>query len=140
MVRVDTSRHSVHGTWIDGYLPGSEKIKQLAQKYRHLDIDQQGMPREYGFSQASEVWKQEDFFEAMASALRADFDYKNLHPDVRPAPCCMWLMQTKREHSDAKTLPLYQEYLAESRKADYYHLITQPSHKFVNSVLQPDLL
>jgi hypothetical protein len=124
MVRFDTSQQSTHGTWIDGYLPSIEKMKQLAQKYHHLDIDQQGLPLEYGFGQVSEIWKEEDIFGAIASAMRAAFDYKNLPPDVRPAPCCMWLMQTNREPANEKTLPLYQEYLAEPRKADYYHLIT----------------
>jgi hypothetical protein len=124
MARVDVTQQSIHGTWVDGYLPGLDKMKQLAQKYRHLDVDQRGLPLEYGFNQASEKWNQEDFFGSIGSALRTDFDYKNLSPDVRPAPCCMWLMKIDKQPSEEEFVPLYQEHKAEPRKKDYYHLVT----------------
>ena len=124
VARVDVTELSIQGTWIDGYLPSVEKMRQLAQKYRHLDTDKHGLPLEYGFSQASDVWLQEDYFGAIAAAIRTKFDYENLSPDVRPTPCCMWLMQINKEPSDRTVLPLYHEYSADPRKEDYYHLIT----------------
>jgi len=70
MARIDVTQLAIQVMWIDGYLPRIEKMKQLAQKCRHLDIDEHGLPREYGFSQATDVWSRDNYFGSIASAIR----------------------------------------------------------------------
>jgi len=115
---------SFHGTWIDGYIPGIEKMKRLVQRYRDLDRDLRGLPREYGFSQTTKGWTQEDYFGSIASAIRDKFDRDNLPPDIRPTPCFIWLAKVDKKLYDPKMMPLYEEYRADPRKERYYHLIT----------------
>lgn len=124
MVRVDAEELFFQGTWIDGYIPKRQEIERLARLYRGLDIDEQGIPRNYGFSQATDVWLAEDFFGGIASAIRDKFHHENLPPNIQPAPCLMWLIQTNKEPYEHKMLPLYEEYQADPRKENYYHLVT----------------
>lgn len=124
MVRVDLTQLSCHGTWIDGYLPGIKEMKRLARLYRDLDVGEQGLPQMYGFSQATDGWLQEDYFGSIASALRARYHHENLSPDVRTAPCCMWLIKIDKEPSHPRIKPIYEEYKVDPRKENYYHLIS----------------
>jgi hypothetical protein len=119
MSRIDVSELSFEGTWIDGYIPKLKDMKKLSRLYKDLDAG-----GDYGFSQASGVWLPEDFFAQIASAIRDDFHDKSLSPDDQLVPCLMWLIQTDKEPSDPKLLPLYEEYQVDPRKEDYYHLVT----------------
>jgi len=119
MSRVDASELSFDGTWIDGYIPNLEEMRKLARLYRDLDAG-----RDYGFSEASDDWLPEDFFRGIASAIREKFHHGNHPCDIEPTPCLMWLIKTNKKPSDPKTLPLYEEYLADPRKENYYHLVT----------------
>lgn len=122
MVRVDIRQLSCHGTWIDGYIPSIEELKQLSHLYQDFDIDEQGLPRAYGFSQATD-WSQEEYFGSIASAFRGSFHRHGLSPNVQPPQCCMWLIKIEKEPSDPRIKPIYEEYKADSRKENYYHLI-----------------
>lgn len=124
MGRVDVENESMRGTWIDGYLPDIGEMRRLARLYRGLDTDERGLPGDYGFSQATEGWSSEDFFGSIASAVRDKFEHEKLSPDVRPTPCLMWLVHIDRPPSDPKMRPIYEEFLADPRRDDYYHLIT----------------
>lgn len=124
MSRIDVVELSFQGTWIDGYLPGIEKIKQLAQKYRDLDRDEQGIPMEYGFTQVNSAWSQMDYFASMASAIREKFDRENVPAKSRSALCFTWAAKVDKQPRNAKALPLYEEYLTDPRRDDYCHFIT----------------
>jgi len=117
MARIDVTEQSIQGTWIDGYLQNRAEMKRLAQRYRELDAP------EYGFSGASEIWTREDYFRSMAEALRFRFDHDRLPAGVRPVPCDMWLLQITK-NADPRVKPIHAEYQADSRKEDYFHLIT----------------
>lgn len=123
MTRVDADNLGFHGTWVDGYLPGLPGMKELAGKYRHLDIEDNGTPGPYGFSQAGDKWTREDFFGAIGSALRARFDHAELPDDERPAPCFLWLARFDKPATDVIVQPLYEETLADPRREDYCALI-----------------
>lgn len=119
MSRVDAAELSFEGTWIDGYIPDLKKMKKLAHLYRDLDAG-----RDYSFSVASDAWRADHFFAAIASAIRENFHHETPFPDVEPIPCLMWLIKTDKKPSEPKMLPLYEEYEADPRKENYHHLIT----------------
>jgi hypothetical protein len=124
MSRIDVVELSTQGTWIDGYLPGMEKIKQLVQKYQELDRDEQGIPMEYGFTQVNSGWSQMDYFASIATALRDEFDRKNVPDKGRAGLCFTWTVKIDKEPADNEALPLYEEYLADPKKDDYCHIIS----------------
>jgi len=128
MVRVDATELSVDGTWIDGYLPTAEALRQMAESYRHMD-DALLSPGEHGFHLAYERSKSGkllpgDLAAGLAAAFRSKFDHDSLPPRDRPVPCCMWLFQSDRESHDPRMKPLYEEYLADPGRDDYYHLVS----------------
>ena len=124
MARIDVADQSFRGTWLDGYLPGIEKMKDLALKYKHLDYDEHGLPIEYGFSQLPDAWKQEDYFSVISSAIRTKYDHVTLPSDVRPVPCLTWLFQIDKQPWDTKLQPIFEEYAADPRRQDYFHIVT----------------
>lgn len=123
MSRIDVVELSIQGTWIDGYLPGTEKLKHLIQKYRDLDLTQEGVPMEYGFTCDNRGWSRMDYFASLASAIRDNIDRENVPAKSRTGLCFTWAVKIDRKPSDERILPLYEEYLADPRRDDYCHII-----------------
>ena len=123
MSQIEALGLSIEGTWIDGYLPGMEKIRRLAQKYQDLDLTREGVPMEYGFTSDNKTWLRMDYFASLASAVRDKFDRENVAAKKRFTPCLTWMVKIDKKPSDERALPLYEEYLADPRKDDYCHLI-----------------
>ena len=110
---------SMDGTWIDGYLPGIDRMQELAGRYKHVP----GTVPDYTLDDAK-LWTQEQLFGSMAATFRGYFDRDKLPSGTRPAPCSMWLAQFSREPHDPRIKPLYEEWLADPRRDDYFHLIS----------------
>jgi hypothetical protein len=124
MVRMDVQQQSVVGTWMDGYLPPRQELRQLAQSYRGLKKGRYKLPVECVLEPAPGTWTEADIAGSIAATVRANFDYENLSADERPTPCNLWILQIDREPCDPRMKPIYAEFLADPRRERYYHLIT----------------
>jgi len=114
----------LQGTWIDGYLPGMEKMKQPVRKRQDLDRNKRGIPLDYNSKQVNSAWSQMGHFSSVASAIREKFDRENILAKSRPPMCFAWTAKVDKQPRDAKVLPLYEEYLTDPRRDDYCHFIT----------------
>jgi hypothetical protein len=124
MGRAEVAELSFQGTWVDGYIPNRSEMKRLARLYREMDTDEGGRPAVYGFGYASAAWSRQDYFNSIASALRDTYHRENVPSGVHTTPCFMWLFATDKEPTAPQAMPLYEEYLADDRRDDYYHLVT----------------
>jgi len=100
---------------------------ELAHQYLDFidfGVDGAGQVVSYSDGQAGAVWQVGDLFVSMAGEIRTKTDHDSLPPGGRVVPCCMWLVRFDGEPSAPKIRSLYEEAMADPRRADYYHLIT----------------